>query len=105
MGARMRAFDWTRTPLGSPEVSRITQGRIELEKRPVDVAAVVTQALETVEPQLREKRHKLTVTTSSYEPLYVQGDFARLVQCCRGLHDLHPLPRRQHPSNRRRGAC
>lgn len=63
------------------DVSRITQGRIQLEQRSVDLAGVITQALETVEPQLREKRHKLAVTASSYQPLYVQGDFARLVQC------------------------
>jgi PAS domain S-box-containing protein len=63
------------------DVSRITQGRIELEQRSVDLAAVITQALETVEPQLREKRHEFTVTALSYEPLYVRGDFARLVQC------------------------
>lgn len=64
------------------DVSRITQGRIELKQRPIDLAAVITQAVETVEPQLRERRHKLFVTAfTSYEPLYVDGDFARLVQC------------------------
>jgi signal transduction histidine kinase/ActR/RegA family two-component response regulator len=63
------------------DVSRITQGRIQLRKRPADLAAVITQAVETVEPQLRDKRHRLSVRASSYEPLYVQGDFARLVQC------------------------
>jgi PAS domain S-box-containing protein len=63
------------------DVSRITQGRIELRRRPVDVAAVITQAIETVEPQLREKRHSLSLMASSYESLYVMGDFPRLVQC------------------------
>ncbi len=63
------------------DVSRITQGRIQLRRKPVDLAAVVTQALETVEPQLRERQQRLAVTALSYEPLYVSGDFARLVQC------------------------
>lgn len=63
------------------DVSRITQGRIQLKQQPIDLAAVITQAVETVEPQLRERRHKLSVTASSYEPLFVRGDFARLVQC------------------------
>jgi PAS domain S-box-containing protein len=63
------------------DVSRITQGRIQLRRQPVDLAAVITQAVETIEPQLRERRHKLSVTASTYEPLYVLGDFARLVQC------------------------
>jgi PAS domain S-box-containing protein len=63
------------------DVSRITQGRIQLRRKPVDLAGVVTQALETVEPQLRERQQRLAVTALSYEPLYVSGDFARLVQC------------------------
>jgi CheY-like chemotaxis protein/two-component sensor histidine kinase len=63
------------------DVSRITQGRIQLKKQPVDIAAVIAQTVETVEPQLREKRHKLSTTASSYEPLFVMGDFARLMQC------------------------
>jgi signal transduction histidine kinase len=67
------------------DVSRITQGRIELETRPVDFAAVVAQAVETVEPQLRERRHRLSTTTSGYGPLFVLGDFARLVQCVANL--------------------
>lgn len=63
------------------DVSRITQGRIELKKRPVDLAFVIAQTIETVEPQLREKQHNLATTASSYEPLFVLGDFARLMQC------------------------
>jgi PAS domain S-box-containing protein len=64
------------------DVSRITQGRIELQCRPIDVAGIIAQAVETVEPQLREKQHRLSVITATgYEPLYVNGDFARLVQC------------------------
>ncbi|HWG75844.1 MAG TPA: ATP-binding protein [Steroidobacteraceae bacterium] len=63
------------------DVSRITQGRIQLRREPVDVAAVIGQAVETVQPQLREKRHELSVMASSYGALYVDGDFARLVQC------------------------
>jgi signal transduction histidine kinase len=67
------------------DVSRITQGRIELKKRPVDFAAVIAQAVETVGPQLRERRHRLSTTTSSYGPLFVLGDFTRLVQCVANL--------------------
>jgi PAS domain S-box-containing protein len=64
------------------DVSRITQGRIELQRRPIDLAGIIAQAIETVEPQLREKHHRLSVVAAtSYEPLYVNGDLARLVQC------------------------
>nr|WKF61599.1 Sensor histidine kinase TmoS [Paraburkholderia busanensis] len=64
------------------DISRITQGRIALQRGPVDLANVVAQGVETVESKLREKRHTLTVeTTTSDEPLFVEGDMARLVQC------------------------
>jgi PAS domain S-box-containing protein len=63
------------------DVSRITTGRIHLKCKPTDLAAVITQAMETVESQVREKQHRVSITALSYEPLYVEGDFARLVQC------------------------
>ncbi len=63
------------------DVSRITQGRIELKKRPVEIGSLIAQTIEAVEPQLGEKRHQLSTTASSYEPLFVMGDFARLMQC------------------------
>ena len=62
------------------DVSRVTTGKIQLECKILDLATVITQALETVETQVREKRHRVSVT-AFYEPLYVEGDFARLVQC------------------------
>ena len=62
------------------DVSRITQGRIELKRQPLEIGAILAQAMETVEPLLREKRHQVSIT-SSYEALHVNGDAARLVQC------------------------
>jgi PAS domain S-box-containing protein len=62
------------------DIGRITQGRIHLKLCPLDLASVIAQAIETVEPLLREKEHQVSIV-SSYQPLYVQGDFARLVQC------------------------
>ena len=62
------------------DVSRITQGRIQLKREPVNIAQVIAQAIETVEPLLREKRLRLSSTSSSYE-LYVEGDLPRLIQC------------------------
>lgn len=67
------------------DVSRITQGLVKLKQLSVNVADVVQQAVENVESQLREKRHELSIITSRYEPLYVSGDFARLVQCVDNL--------------------
>jgi CheY-like chemotaxis protein/two-component sensor histidine kinase len=80
MGERMRALDWTKTSLGS-HVSRITQRRIELKRRAIDLPSVIAQAVETVEPLLKEKQLDISVTTSSHHPLHVDGDLARLSQC------------------------
>jgi signal transduction histidine kinase/DNA-binding response OmpR family regulator len=62
------------------DVSRITQGRIELKRTAVNIAQVIAQAIEMVESLLREKRLRLSSTSSSYE-LYVEGDLPRLIQC------------------------
>jgi CheY-like chemotaxis protein len=61
------------------DVSRITQGRIELRRAPQELAPILAQARESVEPLMRDKQHVLLVSTS-FEPLYVDGDHARLVQ-------------------------
>lgn len=63
------------------DVSRITQGRIQLQRRPLELASIIAQAVETVEPQLRAKHHRLATTAESCEPLYVDGDPTRLLQC------------------------
>ncbi|HWW21073.1 MAG TPA: ATP-binding protein, partial [Steroidobacteraceae bacterium] len=62
------------------DVSRITQGRIELRREVVEIGGIVSQALETVYPLLNERQHHVSVTTS-YRPLYVDGDVTRLAQC------------------------
>ena len=66
------------------DISRITRAHIELRRQDVPLADVIAQALETVEPMLREKDHAVT-TTSGLEPLVVNGDPARLVQCVANL--------------------
>ena len=66
------------------DVGRITQGRIHLRLEPLELATVITQAVETVSPLMQEKGHELTVV-SSPERLYVNGDATRLVQCVGNL--------------------
>ena len=61
------------------DVSRITQGRITLKRRPVLLAEIIAQAMETVEPLIQEKHHEISVV--SYRPLRVYADPTRLVQC------------------------
>jgi signal transduction histidine kinase len=62
------------------DVSRITQGRIELQHEPVNLLSVISQALETVEPLMRDNRHKVIIAAAE-GAVYVNGDHARLVQC------------------------
>ncbi|HEV7490400.1 MAG TPA: ATP-binding protein, partial [Rhodanobacteraceae bacterium] len=61
------------------DVSRITRGRIDLKRRPVELSDVVSQAVEMVEPLIREKAQRLSTTIE--RTLRVDGDPARLVQC------------------------
>jgi two-component system, sensor histidine kinase len=66
------------------DVSRITQGRIHLQRRPLALSSIIAEAIESVEPALRERRHVLTQSVSS-QAVYVYGDSARLVQCVSNL--------------------
>ncbi|HZT04737.1 MAG TPA: ATP-binding protein [Steroidobacteraceae bacterium] len=66
------------------DISRIQQGRLTLQERPVEVGEILEQALETVQPLIREKRHELTVERLK-APAFVLGDGARLVQCVANL--------------------
>jgi signal transduction histidine kinase len=62
------------------DVSRITQGRIELQRSSCDLASIVAQALESTTPLMVAKHH--IVTQPDKPPaLHVEGDAARLVQC------------------------
>ncbi|HWL63164.1 MAG TPA: ATP-binding protein [Steroidobacteraceae bacterium] len=61
------------------DVSRITHGKIELDRKPVAVSSIVQQALEVVRPQEESLRHNVEVIGSP-EPLHVHGDANRLVQ-------------------------
>lgn len=61
------------------DVSRITTGRIELQREPVDLSVVIARAIETTRPLVESRRHKLTVNLPP-ESLYVEGDTVRLIQ-------------------------
>jgi signal transduction histidine kinase/ActR/RegA family two-component response regulator len=62
------------------DVARITQGRIELKRETIVLQNVIDQAVETVSPVIRERRHVLQILTGS-DPVHVSGDFTRLLQC------------------------
>jgi signal transduction histidine kinase len=66
------------------DISRITQGKIRVEKEPINVSAVVDQAVEISRPLIDSRRHKL-VLLASEEPLWVNGDSTRLAQVIANL--------------------
>lgn len=61
------------------DVSRVTRGLIVLKRDRVDLAAVVSRALESVHSLLETKRHEAKVTLAR-TPLAVFGDAVRLEQ-------------------------
>jgi PAS domain S-box-containing protein len=61
------------------DVSRMSRGKIHLQKEHVELAQVVGSAVETIEPLLREAGHELTVHLPA-EPISLEADPARLIQ-------------------------
>src|SRR3954468_13857664 len=61
------------------DVSRISQGRIELHRELVTLEEVLTDAVETIQPQIDGAGHKLTVLCPPAK-LTVHADRARLAQ-------------------------
>jgi PAS domain S-box-containing protein len=61
------------------DVSRITSGKIELRKEPVQLAAVVHSAIETSRPLIEQMAHKLDVVLPE-QPVVLNADLTRLAQ-------------------------
>src|SRR6201992_3946337 len=61
------------------DVSRITRGKINLTREPVDVASLISRAVETVQPLMLEQGHQLTVDVPK-TAISVYGDPLRLTQ-------------------------
>ncbi|WP_250481314.1 ATP-binding protein [Caballeronia sp. GAOx1] len=66
------------------EASRISNGKLELQRAPVDLNDVVRTALETSKPLLERGRHRVTVRATE-QPLIVDGDEVRLTQVLANL--------------------
>ncbi len=64
------------------DVSRITRGKITLQKATLELPSVVEQAIEASMPSISAKRHQLTV---QLESVLVEGDADRLVQVVSNL--------------------
>lgn len=61
------------------DLARVSSGRIVLHLSPVDLATVISEALETVQPALTAAGHQVAVIAGD-GPVYVEGDKARLKQ-------------------------
>jgi PAS domain S-box-containing protein len=66
------------------DVARIAHGRIKLEREALDIGRMLELAIESVEPVLRQRNHRL-VRPQLDEALYVYGDRSRLVQALSNL--------------------
>ncbi|MGA8707722.1 MAG: response regulator [Steroidobacteraceae bacterium] len=66
------------------DVARITQGRIELRRELVPIQACVQIAAEAVEPMIRERQHRLTMSQAD-SSIFVDADKVRLTQCIANL--------------------
>ena len=66
------------------EVARVTQGRIELRREIVAIQACVQMAVEAVEPMIKERHQRLTVTREGLS-IFVDADKVRLTQCIANL--------------------
>ena len=66
------------------DVSRITRGKIDLHRRPVEVSHIVETAVERVGPLLEERQHGIAVQVP-HQGLIVNGDEDRLCQVLTNL--------------------
>jgi CheY-like chemotaxis protein/two-component sensor histidine kinase len=66
------------------DVSRVTQGRVEIAREPVDIRQAVNAAVEQVRPLIEKRLHQLNLAIDS-GPLFVSGDEKRLVQVLANL--------------------
>ena len=68
------------------DVSRISSGRISLQRSRIDLRAVAEHALESAAPGAQARSHRLRRELPS-QPVIVDGDFARLSQAISNLLD------------------
>lgn len=61
------------------DLSRITQGKLELRSQPMPLADAIDSAIEAVRPVLEARGHTLSVSVPN-DPVYLDGDLTRLAQ-------------------------
>jgi len=66
------------------DISRITRNKLVLRRSPIELAEVITAAVEASRPLIEQAGHELTVSLAS-EPVYIDGDAVRLSQVFQNL--------------------
>jgi signal transduction histidine kinase len=61
------------------DVSRITRGKINVNRESLELSTIITRAVETVQPMLTQQGHELSVRVDP-TPVFVEGDLTRLTQ-------------------------
>ena len=68
------------------DVSRVSQGKIELRRQTIEGADAMRSALETSRPLIEAAGHKLGVDLAN-EPIWLDADYTRLAQVVSNLLD------------------
>ncbi|MBV9865324.1 MAG: response regulator [Abitibacteriaceae bacterium] len=66
------------------DVSRVTQGKVHLQKQQVDLNEIARKSVETLETAIRAQQHEVTLTTPAAST-FVAGDPVRLEQVATNL--------------------
>ncbi|NVB81624.1 MAG: GAF domain-containing protein [Kofleriaceae bacterium] len=66
------------------DISRITRGKVELERKPHKLSTIVSKAVEVVTPLVDERRHQLTISLPD-EELWLDVDDVRICQVLTNL--------------------
>lgn len=67
------------------DVSRVTQRKIELSRKPTDVSSFVRNAIDSIRPLMESGELEFYEMPPPKDPLYVDGDAARLQQALSNL--------------------
>ncbi len=79
------------------DLSRVSSGKIQLQRQHVDVAGVIRRAIDVLRPLIRERHHTLSVQLKT-EPLWVEADATRIEQVVQNL--LHNAAKYTEPGGR-----
>lgn len=61
------------------DISRITQGKLDLRKQRIELTAILDSAIETSRPSIEAKGHQIVMVTPP-QPVFLHADMTRLAQ-------------------------